>query len=135
MALVKVLNPAFYGGADVNANPNMSSTKKEDTKLRSDKNKTSASKSMPKNVSKQQNVGNFNKNINNNNFGYDADLTRSKKKNPNKSNEHFEKDKKIVSILCNSKYSKNILHILCYSKYKKKISWIYSKVDIINLSN
>ena len=99
VALVKVLNPAFYGGADAGANPNMTSTKKEDTKVRADKNKSGARKSMPKNVSSQPKAGNFNKNTNNNSLGFEVELIRNKKKNPNKSNEHFEKDKKIVSYI------------------------------------
>ena len=50
----------------------MTSTKKEDTKVRADKNKSGASKSMPKNVSSQPKAGNFNKNTNNNSlrFGF-----------------------------------------------------------------
>jgi hypothetical protein len=116
--LVKVLNPAFYGGGDSTVNQNMSSSKKEqpkkeiknvinepkkeDSKLRADKKKTgkNASKSMPKNISdkaKQINNKGFS---NNNNLGYgynEADF-RNRKKNANKSNEHFEKEKKIVSV-------------------------------------
>ena len=118
VALVKVLNPAFYGGGDSTVNQNMSSSKKEqpkkeiknvinepkkeDSKLRADKKKTgkNASKSMPKNISdkaKQINNKGFS---NNNNLGYgynEADF-RNRKKNANKSNEHFEKEKKIVSV-------------------------------------
>ena len=76
----------------------MTSTKKEDTKVRADKNKSGARKSMPKNVSSQPKAGNFNKNTNNNSLGFEAELIRNKKKNPNKLNEYFEKDKKIVSL-------------------------------------
>jgi hypothetical protein len=121
VALVKVLNPAFYGGADNNANANASSNsqvqpkksdikiepKKEEGNLRSDKNKgKNASKSMPKNVADKNKS--FKSDYSNNNSGlghgyYEEGSLRNKKKNPHKSSENFEKEKKAVSYIfkCN----------------------------------
>lgn len=157
VALVKVLNPAFYGGADSTANPNqnissskveqakkenksiINEPKKEEIKLRSDKNKSgqNASKSMPKNISDKNRSGD-NKGYSNSGYGYgynEDNSIRSKKKNTHKSNEHFEKEKKAVSIIYY-----NILFIIIncffiFYSYQKKIFWIYSKVDIKNLQN
>ena len=73
MALVKVLNPAFYGGNDTNLNPSISSKKepvkkessnipneqkKEEAKLRGEKKPgQNASKSIPKNISEKSKLG------------------------------------------------------------------------------
>jgi hypothetical protein len=115
VALVKVLNPAFYGGVDNNANASSNSqvqpkksdikneSKKEEGNLRSDKNKgKNASKSMPKNVADKNKS--FKSDYSNNNSGlghgyYEEGTLRNKKKNPNKSTEHFEKEKKVVSYM------------------------------------
>ena len=115
VALVKVLNPAFYGGADQNPNATSNSQvqpkktdiknepKKEEGNLRSDKNKgKNASKSMPKNVSDKSKS--FKSDYANNNSGlgqgyYEEGSLRNKKRNPLKSNEHFEKEKKVVSYM------------------------------------
>lgn len=105
VALVKVLNPAYYGGGDNNANPSASKvevgknklttneSKREETKTRVDK-KSGASKSLPKNISdnkkyeenKQYNYSNENNNT-----------YKSKKKNTSQISQQFEKDKKVVS--------------------------------------
>ena len=115
MALVKVLNPAFYGGADNNVNASSNSQvqpkktdikiepKKEEGNLRSDKNKgKNASKSMPKNVADKNKS--FKSDYSNNNSGlghgyYEEGSLRNKKKNAHKSTEHFEKEKKVVSYM------------------------------------
>ena len=133
VALVKVLNPAFYGGADTNVNSNTlpkkeppkkeknedkkesNEPKNEDVKLRGEK--KNASKSMPKNiVDKTKTGGNkgFKLDYSNNSYGYNNNSINSKKKNANKSNEHFEKEKKIVRI--------TIIYIfkIFYCRYKKK---------------
>ncbi len=114
VALVKVLNPAFYGGADTNVNPsaptkkeptktekieNKKEPQKEDSKLRGEK--KNASKSMPKNITDKTKTGGNKGNkldYSNNSYGYNNNSINSKKKNANKSSEHFEKEKKVVSI-------------------------------------
>ena len=137
VALVKVLNPAFYGGSDSNVNPSISTNKqekikenkiitnepkKDETKLRSDKNKSgqNASKSMPKNISDKSKAGNKNDYSNNSgiSYGYNKDNSiNSKKRNVHKSNEHFEKEKKQVSYI----YIYNYIFIYIYNySYPKK---------------
>ena len=115
VALVKVLNPAFYGGNDTNLNPSISSkkepvkkesnipseSKKEETKLRGEKKPgQNASKSIPKNISEKSKLGDnkgFKLDYSNNSYGYNKDNSiNSKKKNAHKSSEHFEKEKKTV---------------------------------------
>ena len=134
VALVKVLNPAFYGGADTNINSNnlakkepskkekneekkeSNEQKNEDSKLRGEKKNTS--KSMPKNVADKTKAGGnkgFKLDYSNNSYGYNKNSINSKKKNPHKSNEHFEKEKKIVSITIIYIYLKFL-----YCRYKKK---------------
>jgi hypothetical protein len=119
VALVKVLNPAFYGGNDTNLNPSISSKKepvkkessnipneqkKEEAKLRGEKKPgQNASKSIPKNISEKSKLGDnkgFKLDYSNNSgmsYGYNKDNSiNSKKKNAHKSSEHFEKEKKTV---------------------------------------
>jgi hypothetical protein len=149
VALVKVLNPAFYGRPDANANQSFkkeqskienvnvnnvnvpSEQKSQETKLKSEKNKTSknASRSMPKNLDKKGTGDNKRYKLDNSNLsGYnDNSSIGSKKKFRHKSKERFEKEKKTVS---NISYL-FIINLIFYS-YKKKMSWIYSKVDIKN---
>ena len=113
VALVKVLNPAFYGGADNNANVNASSNsqvqpkksdikiepKKEEGNLRSDKNKgKNASKSMPKNVADKNKS--FKSDYSNNNSGlghgyYEEGSLRNKKKIPTNLVNIMKKRKKL----------------------------------------
>ena len=122
VALVKVLNPAFYGGADTNINQNASAKKEapkieknvsknisnepknEEEKLRAGKNKTgkNASKSMPKNITDKTKTGgnkDYKLDYSNNSYGYNNNSINSKKKNAHKSSEHFEKEKKVVSLV------------------------------------
>ena len=153
VALVKVLNPAFYGGADNNANVNASSNsqvqpkksdikiepKKEEGNLRSDKNKgKNASKSMPKNVADKNKS--FKSDYSNNNSGlghgyYEEGSLRNKKKNPHKSSEHYEKEKKVVSymnlnvILYFQIPKKNFLDLF-EGRYKKFIELVNPLVGI-----
>ena len=149
VALVKVLNPAFYGGNDTNLNPSISSKKelakketknipsepkKEEGKLRGEKKSgQNASKSIPKNISDKSKYGD-NKgskwDYSNNSgmsYGYNNSIN-SKKKNAHKSTEHFEKEKvKVRKII--------LIYILFIYRYKKKTFQICQKVDIKNSSN
>ena len=130
VALVKVLNPAFYGGGDTNLTPNAppkkmeppkkeisTLPKKEDTKLKSGHN---ASKSIPKNISDKTKYGANTGFSNYSGFsygGYNKDnSTNSKKRNAHKSSEHFEKEKKSVSKILIFMY----LYIYIYSCQKKR---------------
>ena len=115
VALVKVLNPAYYGGTDPNINQNMAAAKqdqnkkdikknaneikKEEMKLKEEKGKSShnSSKSMPKNASEK--YAGENKGLKSEGLGfYEKDNSvASKKKNAHKSSDKFEKEKKSVS--------------------------------------
>ena len=128
VALVKVLNPAFYGRPDANVNQSFkkeqskienvninninvpSEPKNQETKIKSEKNKTgkNASRSMPKNLDKKSTGDNKRYNLNNSNLsGYnDNSSIGSQKKFRHKSKERFEKEKKAVS---------NILYLLYLS--------------------
>ena len=118
VALVKVLNPAFYGGADANLNQNaqvnkedqgkkgsksnINEQKKDETKLRGEKGKSgqNASKSMPKNISEKyagDNKGYKSDLGNNSQLSYKENSISSKKKGSHKYSEKFEKEKKSVS--------------------------------------
>jgi hypothetical protein len=133
VALVKVLNPAFYSGAEGTPNPNTSpvkktqsnvdESKKEDEKdgikIISDKKKgQNASKSMPKNVANKSKQGNYK---GYSNYNEDNSI-KNKKKNPHKSNEHFEKDKKVMQ-------KKNFLDLF-EGRYQKFIEIVNPLVGI-----
>ena len=121
VALVKVLNPAFYGGnqnqnnnaqyskpeAKKNSNTNsitssIDNKNKEDPKLKTGP-RGGGARSMPKNIANQKNYMQKN---NLNSYGNDPNDNNShKKKNFHKSNEHFEKEKKPVSEYFNIFYN------------------------------
>ena len=97
VALVKVLNPAFYGGDQANNKINADKSKKSSKPLISETKKENQDPKKPeKNVNKINNINknvnnNINKNMKNNNqYKEEGSMLRTKKKN-----DQFEKEKKI----------------------------------------
>ena len=108
VALVKVLNPAFYGGAQNNTKVNTDKSKKTS--------KVFEAKKEEKNVNKINNINNTN-NINNINNKEEISNLRTKKKN-----DQFEKEKK-------APVKKNFLDVF-EGRYQKFIDLVNPLVGI-----